>query len=151
MIAINSAYDEAIGGDLQVGGKDILKLIWPIGRGFIDFTDNDYSTYLGLSWEKTSIGKFPVGKDTSQTEFNTVGKTGGSKTHTLTVDEMPSHNHGIIMRSTGINSFYQPYPPCTGPGDTTISTDGPIQNAGGGQAHNNLPPYQVVNYWKRIA
>ena len=38
-------------------------------------------------------GRTAVGLDSTQTEFNTLGKTGGNKTHTLTVAEMPSHTH----------------------------------------------------------
>lgn len=38
-------------------------------------------------------GNTIVGLDSSQTEFNTLGETGGAKTHTLTVSEMPSHTH----------------------------------------------------------
>lgn len=38
-------------------------------------------------------GKTVVGKDSSQTEFDTLGETGGAKTHTLTTAEMPSHTH----------------------------------------------------------
>lgn len=87
-------------------------------------------------------GKSSVGYDGAQTEFNTIGKTGGAKTHTLTVDEMPSHKHDIIMRNTGTNSFYEPYPSYTATGDTT-TINNPIQNTGGGQAHNNLQPYET--------
>ena len=39
-------------------------------------------------------GKVGVGYDSSQTEFNALGKTGGAKTHTLSTGEMPSHDHG---------------------------------------------------------
>jgi len=38
-------------------------------------------------------GRVPVGRDSAQTEFDTLGETGGAKTHTLTVTEMPSHTH----------------------------------------------------------
>lgn len=38
-------------------------------------------------------GRTPVGVDTGQAEFDTLGKTGGAKTHQLTVTEMPQHNH----------------------------------------------------------
>ncbi|QAY71793.1 hypothetical protein ET471_07985 [Xylanimonas protaetiae] len=40
-------------------------------------------------------GRSSVGLDTSQTEFNTVGKTGGAKTHTLNSTEIPGHTHAI--------------------------------------------------------
>jgi microcystin-dependent protein len=38
-------------------------------------------------------GRVPVGFDSSQTEFDTLGEIGGAKTHTLTSAEMPSHTH----------------------------------------------------------
>jgi microcystin-dependent protein len=38
-------------------------------------------------------GRVPVGIDTAQAEFNVRGEIGGSKTHTLTSSEMPSHSH----------------------------------------------------------
>lgn len=38
-------------------------------------------------------GRVPVGKDSAQTEFDLLGEAGGSKTHTLTTAEMPSHTH----------------------------------------------------------
>jgi microcystin-dependent protein len=40
-------------------------------------------------------GRMGVGKDASQTEFNTLGKIGGTKTHTLTAAEMPTHGHNV--------------------------------------------------------
>jgi microcystin-dependent protein len=38
-------------------------------------------------------GRVPVGRDATQTEFDTLGETGGAKTHTLTEAQMPSHTH----------------------------------------------------------
>jgi microcystin-dependent protein len=38
-------------------------------------------------------GRVLVGRDAGQTEFDTLGETGGAKTHTLTAEEMPTHTH----------------------------------------------------------
>lgn len=90
-------------------------------------------------------GRVPVGLDTGQTEFDVIGETGGEKTHTLTVPEMPSHTHamqgtgaltdGSVGTSYVVNngSFYG------------FRTDQP-DNTGGGGAHNNLQPYLTVRY-----
>ena len=50
----------------------------------------DGSTTFGLPNMK---GRIPVGYDSSQSEFDALGETGGAKTHTLTTSEMPSHTH----------------------------------------------------------
>ena len=91
------------------GGADISVLadmFYPIGRGFLDFTDTDYSNWLGLTWERELVGMTPIGKDVNDTDFATVGETGGSKTHlhtqasttgstTLTASQsgLPAHDH----------------------------------------------------------
>lgn len=87
-------------------------------------------------------GKVPVGLDSNDSDFDTLGETGGEKTHTLTVNEMPSHSHTLRFDQTagsdnsgikvGVQSIY---------GGTTF-----MGKTGGGQSHNNLQPYQVTNY-----
>lgn len=127
--------------------NEILNLVCPIGKVEVFFDNNDHSNYLGFVWERTSIGKVPVGIDSSDTDFNTIGKTGGEKEHTLTIDEMPNHKHKLNF---GNNS----------PGDGTAlqysSTEGSssaydINGVGGNKPHNILQPYEVMAFWKRIS
>jgi len=63
-------------------------------------------------------GKFPVGYDSSQTEFDNLNESGGAKTHTLTISEMPSHNHNGLTQSSGIHTHV-----ITDPGHTHGITD----------------------------
>jgi microcystin-dependent protein len=92
------------------------------------------------------VGRVPVGQDVVQTEFSSLGGTGGAKTHTLSNAEMPSHNHGGLGHSYFLNSgFIEGYPYAI-TGDVFQNPAGLTGNSGGGGPHNNLQPYQVVNF-----
>jgi microcystin-dependent protein len=92
-------------------------------------------------------GKVFVGQDTAQTEFDVIGETGGAKTHTLTPTEMPFHNHSLPDGGTGNapnnpgSKFNAQY--TNGTAGATASSTG-TGSTGGGGAHNNLQPYQVL-------
>lgn len=129
----------------------VIDLIYPVGSVYISINNVNPGTYLtGTTWEAFGTGKTLVGVDTAQTEFNTVQKTGGEKTHTLIVDEMPSHKHPLPYRTSILNSAIGSSGSWwTDPGTSTGNSNAQSIAVGGGKSHNNLQPYITVYMWKR--
>lgn len=127
--------------------KSLLNLLCPIGKIEIFFDNQDHSNHLGFTWERTSIGRVPVGIDSNDNDFNAIGKTGGEKTHKLTIDEMPSHHHSLGgNHNTG--NFVETVP--FGSSNTALNHNIFADAEGGDQPHNILQPYEVVAFWKRV-
>jgi len=82
-----------------------------------------------------------------------LGQKSGEETHTLAANEMPQHDHALQASSTNANtqvaeagvlaSTLNGY---ASPGTTTPLRSDSVLNVGGGQAHENMPPFLVVNY-----
>lgn len=88
-------------------------------------------------------GKMIVGYDLDDDDFGTMGATGGSKTHTQTIQEMPSHSHAITFDQTaGSKSGIQ-----TGVNNTYTGDYGLVGKVGGGKPMNIMNPYIVLNYY----
>lgn len=142
----------------------LLGLIYPVGSIYTNASvSTNPGTLLGFgTWTAFGSGRVLVGVDAGQTEFDTLGETGGAKTHTLTSAEMPVHSHSVSdpghthlvttiqanIAASGSNIGGQ------GAGSTASGSSGTgisIGNAGSGGAHNNLQPYITVYMWKRTA
>ena len=123
-----------------------LDTIYPIGSIYMSIDSTNPSSLFGGAWEPWGTGKVPVGVDLNDTDFNTVEKTGGEKTHTLSVNEMPSHTHMLHLVSTQLGNGGGMW------GTTYSQYDGNVDtySTGGSQAHNNLQPYITCYMWKRI-
>ena len=105
-----------------------------------NYGTGDGSTTFNLPNLKSRI---PIGLDSNDSDFDTLGKTGGEKEHTLTINEMPSHQHKDAINVGGSQTL------------ETVQYLGGQSNAqyyvstsavGGGQAHNIMQPYIVMNY-----
>lgn len=91
-------------------------------------------------------GKVTVGLDAAQTEFDTLGETGGAKTHTLTVAEMPSHRHiGSGHANTNAPGTNVLLGGNISAGNSAFTDQPHMSDTGGGGAHDNLQPYIVLN------
>ena len=128
---------------------NILNNVYPVGSIYISVSNANPGLTFGGTWVAFGSGKTLVGVDTSDADFNTVQKTGGEKTHTLTIGEMPSHNHDKLKlrwsTSTGANAVYG----SNGSGSGSEYDTQAYQ--GGDQPHNNLQPYITAYFWLRTA
>ena len=125
-----------------------LSDVYPIGSIYMSVNATNPSTLLGGSWEQIK-DRFLLASGTTYK----AGATGGAATHTLTVNEIPAHNHkaatGNFMSTSETAS----------PGTVQNFNSGSYKrwamsttaNTGGSKAHNNMPPYLTVYVWKRIA
>lgn len=156
---VNTNADELT--DLSTLVNSLTNLFFPVNK-IVIFNDNDdHSDYLGFTWERIAIGKTLVGIDSSDTDFDTIGKTGGEKTHTNTIQEMPRHNHAYeditgkssLNGNLGRNGNNQntAYLGVTNSIELYSQAEYRMTYTGGSQPHNNLQPYQVVAYWQRTA
>lgn len=122
---------------------DICPTVYPVGSVYISTNSTSPASLFGGSWEQLQ-GKFLLGAG----DGYTAGNTGGEATHTLTEDEIPEHNHwGAARFDYNVISGTHPSAASNGTNNNLPQTN----NAGGGQAHNNMPPYVVVYIWKRVS
>lgn len=135
---------------LETQKADITNLwsnVYPVGSIYTSVNSTNPSTFFGGTWERFGNGKVLVGVDENDTVFSTVEKTGGEKTHTLTVNEMPSHSH--TYSKTDVDKNYTGSSTSRSAKETYTTTN--TSTTGGSQAHNNLQPYITVYMWKRVA
>ena len=127
---------------------------YPVGSIYMNCSNaTNPGTLLGFgTWESFGAGRVLVGLDSSDTDFDGAEETGGSKTHTLTEAQLPSHRHQVGSNDSGTGTG-------GAAGNMELVRDagtgnGPAVNSsftGSGQAHTIVQPYIVVYMWKRTA
>ena len=153
-------------------GTDSSKIsvdaIYPVGSIYMSVNSTNPGTLFGGTWVAWGAGRVPVGYDSSQSEFDTVEKTGGEKAHTLTLAQIPNATgqltvhgaeygtdhytcNGVFSGSGVITNKYANHDGSNS--KTGANSLNPIKFnlGGGGGAHNNLQPYITCYMWKRTA
>lgn len=137
-------------GNNGYSAKELLGAVYPVGSLYTSVNGTDPGTLFGGTWERLKDRFLLAAGDTYA-----AGATGGEAAHTLTVEEMPSHNHSlsdqidknsIKLGSMGGDTNYA-LSKRAASYDHNLATN----NTGGGAAHNNMPPYIAVYVWKRTA
>lgn len=132
-----------------------VNLIYPIGSIYISINSKNPSEIFGGTWERIK-GKMLIGVDEDDTDFNASSKMGGEKEVTLTTNEIPYMEAEIYdTLDNKLNTGYN-----GGAANTNIISTTASENMGrnlkakfngGGQPHNNLPPYYTVYIFVRTA
>jgi hypothetical protein len=164
--AIRAEFKELIASSVATAKAEALLAAHPVGSYYF----SDYSTspadLFGGTWTALDPGRVLLSQGT-YTDSNgsvtyTAGTTGGERLHQLTVGELPKIWGSIDLHSsaTGTNIYG-----CNGSfsttaknnkyrdggtvGTTATSNGNIVLSFGGGEYHNNLPPYVCVYCWKR--
>ncbi|MCP4444599.1 MAG: hypothetical protein GY811_04540 [Myxococcales bacterium] len=145
----------------------MFDMLNPVGAIYMSHSSTSPATLFGVGTWVRIKGKFIAGLDESDSSFNTVGETGGSKTHShaatglsvdghaITIAQMPSHSHGYLHNTAYSNA---------GSGQTYEVNNSTQQttDTGGDEEHDHgisgsvasvtaIPPYQVEYIWRRTA
>lgn len=172
---VNAKVDPSTGAMIFVtkSGKEInsgsaispslaVEKAYPIGSIYIGTSNKNPKDLLGVGeWTRFANGRTLVGVNEDEAEFDSVVKTGGAKTHKLSINEMPSHTHTQRPHDHGTNTSGEAGPTLSGTGRNyrisgsnsldTSSTTATNDSTGGSQPHNNLQPYITVYMWRRTA
>ena len=133
-----------IGWDTIFYGKvagTIFDALLPVGSIIMRYDHTNPGTlYPGTTWVRI-YGAFPWFTDGN----GQIGLTGGERTVTLTEKQIPSHNHGGTYTNAGTARTHG----WLASGGSAMGYD--TVSAGGGEAHNNMPPYIQISAWRRTA
>lgn len=133
-------------GNTIIPVVDVINYLYPVGSIYMSATMSTVAQVqaaFGGTWVKWGAGRVPVGVNTSETEFNTVEKTGGSK-------YLQEHSHNTINWAAGYQTGSQSGYFTVLCGGSSTNTRQAVANAGTGNS-GNLQPYITCYMYKRTA
>lgn len=136
----------------------LLDSIYPVNSIYISYSHTDPSLLFGGVWERIT-GAFLW----ASWEDEQIGETGGEEEVSLGIDEIPYHTHEFEYSTNNGASFTSAKAGKDGAytGDNYLGFSNSVAGfsdyqvraagAGGGNPHNNMPPWINVSVWRRIA
>ena len=138
---------------MEDGSALSLLTPYPINSIYMAETETSPASIFGGEWERIEK-RFLLGHGSG----NTLGQTGGEEKHKLITSEMPRHNHVgsdngyAFLVDINKHEVSNEFAMLTSSSSTyKYSVSNGTGFTGGTQPHNNMPPYYVVNIWKRVA
>lgn len=131
-----------------IAARATLEQVYPVGAIYISTASTDPATLFGFGTWSRILGQFLLAADG---RTYVTGTTGGEATHTLTESEMPTHTHDIEGGATNVIAWVGANNGNYGLASGKTVRGRSILDAGGGQPHNNMPPYYAVYMWERTA
>lgn len=147
-----------------VSANGVVDIIYPVGAYYITESSTTPASLFGGNWAIVQ-NRFLLGTGV----LYDAGDEGGEATHTLTEAEMPNHWHNAIVPNRNTTAKTTAAAGAVFNGNVEwldaggekvaydftappVTSDIPdASRTGGGQAHNNMPPYRVVYIWRRTA
>ncbi|WP_313214261.1 phage baseplate protein [Soonwooa sp.] len=137
---------KALKSELEIVKQQIAVLqlkTAPIINGGVIWAFNRPASEIPAGWKEcTDIrGKTIVGWNPDDSDFSTLKGTLGSKTHTLSINEMPSHKHKVPLFANGSATGN-----AVGHPDNYIDYNRTVdsETVGGNQPHNNIQPSRIA-------
>lgn len=143
---------------LQTFQANLINLVYPVGSIYMSVNNVSPQTFLGGTWEQIKDRFLLSAGDTYSS-----GSIGGEANHTLTTEELASHNHGWSKRYMMVSNPGAVFAINDSNFDAIAATDNAITDGGvfatpnfieytgSNRPHNNMPPYLTVYMWKRIS
>ena len=152
--AVSDQTSSDISNAVDAMSNTLWGKIYPVGSIYISANSTSPAELFGGTWEQIKDRFLLAAGDTYA-----AGSTGGEATHTLTVNEMPSHAHNFddyisgypdTSNRIGQDNFTMPLINILNPSDT-VGAGQYTNAAGNSKPHNNMPPYLAVYMWQRTA
>ena len=149
-------YEYAKDGGFQGSEKDFISVFcsyidrYPVGSIYISGTNTSPAQLFGGDWEQITesflLSSSLINKSTGQSDgnYNVDLKKHGEEFVTLSTNEMPKHRHTVYGSTSTAGWYWYNGIIYKNPGNTYSTSE-----TGGGQSHNNMPPYIVKYIWRK--
>lgn len=136
--------------------REILDAMYPVGSIYITADKNNPGNFIGGTWEQFGQGRTLIGEGTGNDGSTSMSfaanTTGGEYAHTLSLVEIPPHSHKVPAQED-ISASLRAYNHLN---TYSVNEEGhywytTTSIEGEGKAHNNIPSYVVVYFWRRTA